>query len=1106
MRVAILGPLRVEDGAGRPVEVGGARLRALLERLALDGGRPVGVPALVEALWGDSPPADELNALQSLVSRLRRALPDPTLVDSGPAGYRLAVRPDDVDAVLFERLATAGRRALTDGDPDRAASTLREALALWRGPALADSDGQPWATTAATRLEERRLTATEDRIEAELALGASAAVLPELEALAAEHPLRERLQGQLVRTLYAAGRQADALAAYEEVRRLLADELGVDPSPALREVHLQVLRADPALGGGDPTGPTNLPASFTSFLGRDDDVRRLADLVADHRLVTLIGPGGAGKTRLAVETGDRLRRRFPDGVWLVELAAVTNDADVPPAVLTAVEPVGGADPPPAASPTAPQQNAMGRLVDALRDRRALVVLDNCEHLVDAVARTAGTLLARCPELKVLATSREPLAITGEALAPVPPLGLPEETATPAEALACPAVALFADRAAAASPGFAVDDGSVRLVVEVCRRLDGLPLAIELAAARLRGLPLDVLAARLDDRFRLLTGGSRTALPRHQTLRAVVAWSWDLLSAEEARLADRLSVFPGGVTPAAAAAVCGEDVADLLTALVDKSLLQQVPGTGPRYRMLETLREFGTERLATHGDLAAARAAHAAFFLALAEEAEPHLRRPEQVEWLPVLAADAGNFGAALRFAIDTGDADTANRLGSALAWYWTIRGDHTSAARWLPAAAELPGPAPENARATCLIVGGISAAAVGEDFTAMAAVAERAAAMDTSRWRTDPLLRLFEPMLEMLSGRTEEALRLLVGRELSADPWARATEIFLAAMLYENEGRHAEHRDTIKQAVEAYRETGDRWGTSNALASMGNLLLAEGDLEGSMAAYGEARGLMAEIRATEDASFTRTRLATAYVRAGDLPRAKAELAAARAEIESVRGSRFGIAVIDVAEADLARREGDRDRARRLAEGARRHVDRVVGGPEQAKAMVFALLAGLDAEDGEFDRAWEQLHAAARMPGAVRDMPVMGALALASAYVAMLGGEPERSARLLGAAYALRGTEERGAPEVIELRTGLTAALGAQELDRLFAEGAALPREQAVHLLAGTAPDRTQSGTASDAAGDGTAPSPAGDGTTRGRTRAGAAPAAGDGAAAGGAGA
>ncbi|HEX6754780.1 MAG TPA: BTAD domain-containing putative transcriptional regulator, partial [Mycobacteriales bacterium] len=802
MRVGILGPLRVEDGAGRPVEVGGARLRGLLYRLALDAGRPVGVPTLIDALWGGSLPADELNALQSLVSRLRRALPDPALVDSGPAGYRLAVRPDDVDASLFERLAGAGRRALAAGDHQRAAAVLGEALALWRGPALADADGLPWATTAAARLEERRLAATEDRIEAELALGDAPSVLAELEVLAAEHPLRERLRGQLVRALYAAGRQADALRAYEDVRRRLADELGVDPSPALREVHLQVLRADPALAAETPAGPTNLPAPLTSFVGRDADVDRIVDLVAGHRLVTLVGAGGAGKTRLATETGDRLRRRFPDGVWLVELAAVTGGMEVPPAVLAALASFAVPD----GQQAGAQQDATSRLVEALKNRRALIVLDNCEHVIEAAARTTADLLARCPELEVLATSREPLAITGEALAPVPPLGLPPESATPEEALVYPAVALFADRAAAACPGFAVDAATVGHVMEVCRRLDGLPLAIELAAARLRSLPLAEVAGRLDDRFRLLTGGSRTALPRHQTLRAVVAWSWDLLSAEETRLADRLAVFPGGVTPAAAAAVSSEDVSDLLVALVDKSLLQQVPGGGLRYRMLETLREYGTERLAASGELAAVRRAHAAHFLHLAEEAEPHLRRPEQVEWMSQLTADQGNLTAALRFAVDTGDADTAIRLAAALSWYWTVRGDHASAARWLAAAADMPGDAPPAARATCLAMAGVSGAAVGADFASMRARMEQAKALDVGGWADHPMLSLFEPVAAMLGGQPAEALRMLTERPDPDDPWARATRLFLAAMLYETEGMHAEHRHGLKEALEAYRE------------------------------------------------------------------------------------------------------------------------------------------------------------------------------------------------------------------------------------------------------------------------------------------------------------
>ncbi|HST66535.1 MAG TPA: BTAD domain-containing putative transcriptional regulator, partial [Mycobacteriales bacterium] len=555
--MAILGALLVTDDAGRPVEVGGARLRALLSRLALDPGRFVGVDALVEDLWGDTPPADRLNALQSLVSRLRRALPG-VPIESGPPGYRLALEAAQVDAPEFERLADAGRQALPT-DPAAARRLLAEALGLWRGPALADAPGLPWAEDARDRLTERRLAATEDRIDAELALGGHAGVLPELVELTRDHPLRERIRGQHVRALYAAGRQADALAAYEDVRRLLADELGVDPSPALQEIQLRVLRAAPE---PQPAAAprTNVPAQLTSFVGRDADLAAVAAQLDRHRLVTLVGPGGAGKTRLAAETAVRVLERFPDGAWLAELAPVTGGAEVPQAVLAAV---GLADTRPREQPGQPapsQAGAMTRLVDLLAQRCALIVLDNCEHLIEPAATLAAELLARCPRLRIVATSREPLGITGEALAPVAPLGLPPADATPAQALRHPAVTLLADRAAAVRPGFQVDDDTVAPVIEICRRLDGMPLAIELAAARMRSLPVTEVAARLDDRFRLLTGGSRTALPRQQTLRAVVAWSWDLLSPAEAALADRVAVFPGGITPDAAEADRGGGVA------------------------------------------------------------------------------------------------------------------------------------------------------------------------------------------------------------------------------------------------------------------------------------------------------------------------------------------------------------------------------------------------------------------------------------------------------------------------------------------------------------------------------------------------------------------
>ena len=1044
VRVAILGALLVTDD-DRPVEVGGSRLRALLVRLALDPGRPVGADALIEDLWGAHPPTDGPNALQSLVSRLRRALPGAPL-ESSPAGYRLTVAAGDVDAGEFVRLADAGRAALAGNDPATARTELTRALELWRGPALADAAGSPWADGAADRLGERRLAATEDLIEAQLRLGDEVGVLPDLQQLVRAHPLRERLSGQLVRALAAAGRQAEALAAYEGVRRRLADELGVDPSPELREVQLAVLRAEPR-----PTPRSNLPAQLTSFVGRDADLAAVGGLLRAHRLVTLVGPGGAGKTRLSAEVAVQVLDRFPDGAWLAELAPVTGGAEVPQAVLTAVHLTDlRVDSPQT------QSDALTRLLALLADRCALIVLDNCEHLVGAAARVAAELLARCPDVRVLATSREPLGITGEALAPVAPLALPPADATPAEARAHPSVALLADRAAAVRPGFAVDDGTVAAVVEICRRLDGMPLAIELAAARMRALPVEEVASRLDDRFRLLTGGSRTALPRHQTLRAVVAWSWELLSPAEAALADRLAVFPGGISADAAAWVCAggpvaaEDVPDLLAALADKSLLQQVPGPRARYRMLETLREFGAERLAAAGLVAPTMRAHARCFLALAEEAHPHLREPEQLEWLARLTTERDNLLAALRFAVDTGDADTAIRLAASLAWYWTARGEHATAAAWLGAAATMPGDAPADDRAVCVVVAAISAVAGGGENADFDARVAEVRALDTDGWNDHPLLSLLGPIAAMLIGDEEEALAMLAAREPET-PWSRATRHFLAAVVHENGGNITEHRYHLEAALAGYRALGERWGLANTLAATGGLRLADGDVDGSVAAYAEAHRLMGELTATEDASFTRTRLAGAYARGGDTARARAELLLARQEAEQVR-SRIGVVSTDLALAELAWQLGEPAEARRRAEEALRGASGSAGGPPQMHAMVLATVAVLDADEGAVDTGRKRVAEAAGLGGADRDMPVMGTVAVAAAYVELRAGEPERAARLLGAALALRGTEDRGSPPVLVLRRELGEALGADALARLHDEGARLPRAETLDVL------------------------------------------------------
>ena len=654
----MLGPFEVRTADGVLADVPGARLRGLLIALALEPGHAVPKARLVDWIWGERPPSDAANALQRLVSRLRKALPE-GLVEGQTDGYRLRVEPDAVDAVRFERLVDQGRN---DEDPRRV-RLLREALALWRGAAMQDVGLQDSAAfdAAVTRLEGLRLTAMEDRFDAEISLGHGVEMVTELTDLVAAHPVRERLVAALMRALVATGRDTEALLVYERTREALADALGVDPSPELSALHVALLRGE--LGRREENQKTNLRAELTSFVGRDADVAAVRELIAEHRLTTLIGPGGSGKTRLATETARTLIGDLPDGVWLVELAASGADGDVTQAALAGL---GLRD---ALLGTAPSADPVDGLIAAIREREALLILDNCEHVIEAAARFADRVLGECRRLRILATSREPLGITGEALWLVEPLALPTD-ATPAEIASSAAVRLLRDRAGAVRKDLGVDDDTLSTMARVCRALDGMPLAIELAAARLRTMSIDQLASRLDDRFRLLTSGSRTALPRHKTLRAVVDWSWELLTDAERMVLRRLSVFSGGASLEAAERVCIGDtveqdqVLELLTSLAEKSLLVTEGDGAPRYRMLTTIKEYAADRLAEAGESDLARQAHLVYFTELAETAEPHLRRAEQLEWLATLEADHDNLSAAMRGAVAAGDAQAAMRLAA----------------------------------------------------------------------------------------------------------------------------------------------------------------------------------------------------------------------------------------------------------------------------------------------------------------------------------------------------------------------------------------------------------------------------------------------------------
>ncbi|WFF06530.1 BTAD domain-containing putative transcriptional regulator [Micromonospora sp. WMMD1076] len=1042
MRVGILGPLEVRDG-DRPVDVAGARLRALLIRLALDPGRPVSVPALAEALWGDEPPTDTANAVQTLVSRLRRAVPG-LAVRSSPAGYRLDLDPDDVDAGRFERLTRQGRAALRDGDAATARTTLRDALGLWRGAALAEVADAPYAAAAVARLAELRLTAQEDRIEAELRTGRPELLVAELDELTAAHPLRERLAELHLRTLAAAGRPAEALAAYERIRQRLADELGVDPSPQLRAAHLELLRGEAA--PPPPTAGTrgNLRSALTTFVGRDGDLRRLTELLAGNRLVTLLGPGGAGKTRLASVAAARLADGVPGGAWLVELAPITDPADVPRAVLDTLgrrdrtlEPV-----------RPPARDTLGRLLETIATDETLIVLDNCEHVVEAAARLAEELLGRCPGLRVLATSREPLGIVGEALDPVPPLRLPPADATPGDALAYPSVQLLRDRAAAVRAGFAVTGDNVAAVVEICRRLDGLPLAIELAAARLRTLSPQQVAAGLDDRFRLLTGGSRTALPRHRTLRAVVDWSWGLLTDDERRLAERLAVFPASVTADSAAGVAGPAAAALLDALVDKSLLQVV-GDG-RFRMLETIREYGLERLAAAGATAGARAAHAAYFRELVRTAEPHLRTAGQLPWLRLLEAERENIVGALHYACDAGDADTALRIGAGLVLPLVIWGDDGGiGGDVLARALALPGPAPAEERAVVLAVRIGAELVRGEHGPTPEQIAELTTALRAAEGTKHPIVGLLAPMLSIFGGDTAAGIAAIDRARGHPDPWTDGTLLAIRGKFKENDGDAEGMLRDLTGAAAELRAVGERMSLSHVLSEYADALTKRGDFDAATAALEESVRLARELNPASEPGFQLIWLAAIRARSGDVAGAKAELRRFVTDRDGRDGA-FGLMMLG----SIARCDGSLDEADEcLAEAMRRQAETPLVAP-QFRGLLLAEMGHLALARGDLPGARRCLDEATTRTLAARDMPVVAIIAVGWVALAAAEGRYERAAELLGVSDSLRGRPDRSNPDAQRLAERLRAELGEDGYAAAYARGHGLSRADALAFVGG----------------------------------------------------
>ena len=849
MEFGILGPLVVREG-DRTVEIRAGHPRALLIALVLRAGRDVSDDYLMEVLWGEDLPRNPANALQTQISYLRRQLDGATgrpdsVVGRRAGRYVLDVDPEQVDATRFEALFGSARQLAAAGTAASVAAAVDElsaALALWRGSALADVAGAHFAMAEAARLEELRLAAVETRIEALLALGRHREVVGELGQLVADYALRERLHALLMLGLYRCDRQAEALRVYEAARRTLNEELGLDPGPALVDLQRQILAQDaslaweplpgwdaaaaPATRGADavvgrPAGGT-LPAATSAIIGRDNELARLQDLVGRARAVTATGPGGAGKSRLVLELA---RRQASDQqVWYADLGSVGRHDDVAAAVASAM-----------GVPMPPGADGVAEVAGALSTQAGLLVLDTCEHVVDGAALLAASVLRQCPDVRILATSRRPLGIDGEVAWPVPPLDAPSgELTAAADVERFTAVQLFVERARAVHPAFTLTDANAGDVGAVCAALDGLPLAIELAAARAEVLSPAAIRARLDDRFGLLVDGRRDAAGRQQTLRAAIDWSYGLLDEDERRLLRRLSIFVGGFELEAAMAVAGEGIADPLRALAGLARHSMIAVVGEdRYRLLDTVRAYAAHALAAAGETDLIAERHSRYYADwIGDAAHSAIRTPAQLAWLPRLRNDIHNLKAAIEWAFSHGADELGGRLAGAVAWFWTLEGALADALAVLERAERSPHLS-DQTRASVKLGIGLVAAPLGrlEDArVACEAAADYAQAAGSTYTRADALITLGVARwgLGDLTGAAaahDEAVKLF---DEAGEPWGRTIALVLRARTALDQDDRALARSLADQAVPAARHLGDHHVLGMALEQLARLAHLEG--------------------------------------------------------------------------------------------------------------------------------------------------------------------------------------------------------------------------------------------------------------------------------------
>lgn len=1026
MRFGVLGPLAVWTADGTPVDVRESKVRALLADLLIHEGRPVSADRLIDDLWGERLPLNPRKTLQTRVWQLRRALEDAEpggrdLVVSQPPGYLLRVDPAMVDLGRFRNLTAQAR--ISD-DARTRAGLLSDALRLWRGQAFADFQDAEFARHLTRRLEEERLVALEEQAEARLESDdrLAAELAGELGELVARHPLRERLCAVHMRALYLAGRQAEALAAYSGLRHRLAEELGLDPGPELTALHQSILEQATHLGSTSGITPrTNLPIPLSALIGRADVVGAVCSELGTDRLVTLTGPGGVGKTRLAVETAGRLVDAFPDGVWLVELATLDRQGDPrTSAELTdLVAAVLGLrdDATTALFPSTGPVSSLDRLTGALRTKQLLLVLDNCEHVTEPAAELVGRLLSAAPGLRILATSRQPLAVDGEQVWPVSPLEPPAPGAATEAVRDSSAVRLFLARASAAVPGFDLTTDNADAVATICRRLDGIPLALELAATRIRALGARELAARVDDRFRLLAGGNRGAPARQRTLRAMIDWSWELLTEAERVVLRRLSVHSGGCTIEAAETVCAgggvraREVLDLLARLVDRSLVVMTEtADGPRYRLLESVAAYSHERLDEAGESERIRQLHRRYYTELAERAEPHLRTGQQRHWLHRLDTETANLHRALDEAIQHDESELALRLVNALGWYWFLRGRLGEARRMLNLVSTLHGSAPAATRAVSAVwQAGISLLirdATDPDTVVPGGVLDTvndAVADPAVRAWADWFLGFAQSGFDAPATTGDRIDRLLAAYRAADDDWGVAA-VLITHTFALAKGDIAEAGRLGRQSLTLFEKLGDSWGQLKARQRLATLSEISGDYEDAARLRREGLRNAEELGLWTEAAYELSGLGRSALLAGDYGTAE-EFHTRAMRLAAEQSHQWGVQHAEVGLALGARRQGKLDTAETHLRNWLDWCRRWNGTP--GLALILAELGFIAEQRGDASTALA-LHldgyTAAQATGDQRAI-ALALEGLAGAH--SLTGHHHRAARMLGAATTLR---------------------------------------------------------------------------------------------------